>query len=1152
MLPKNPKYSENLNKKSRISDKWLLFFPGPRGIMFWIRQKICHYPFAKGANGVKRTKTFLALLACIVLFAGAVGFSLIFSPDSLGGAESTNPVVLSEILAGNRTYPDSKGQFLDFIEIQNISDSPIDISGYMLADRPDAVGYTFPKGTVLNAHSYALVWCMKDSESSSYANFGISKKGNDTVYLYNASNVVVDQVDVPAVNDNVSLIRESDGTWHTAIHATPGFENTEAGFESWLASKNTDDVSVVISEVVSGGGYSIVNGEGSQSDWIELYNTGDKTVVLDGAFLSDDPEDRTKYIIESLSVEPGQRVVIRCAGATAAENEANFALSRDGCTVILTGPYGNTISTVECPELGKECAWALQEDGTYIETTRTTPGYENTDAGYEAWLQQVGYTTPQLVISEVMTANRSTIRSKNGTFCDWVEIYNPSSDAISLSGLYLSNDTADRKMWQLPDIALAAGGRLVIPCSGSSAPEGEANFSLPREGCTVMLSGSIGNVVTQVEVPRMDEDRTWAMGADGYYICDIPSPGYENTEEGYLAFRSGQTVTGELIISEVMPSNAKYMIQDDGEYYDWVEVKNVSDSDIRLSNYSLSNDPDKLHMYTLPDVTLEPGECFVVICSGNMDLTTKKYYHAPFTLSREEGWVYLSRVGETGCTDFVRMFDVPYQHSVGRTDGENGTYYFTIPTPGTSNGTGVAFISATPELLTADGVYNDVESVSVELSGKGKIYYTTNGDYPDEDSKEYTGPISLTKTTALRFAAIEDGKLISDVVTAVYIINENHTLPVVSIVAVPDLLTGGSGIYQNYKSDREIRCNLKLFELDGNSFTIDAGIKMHGHTGLQAPKKSFKVNFRSRYGEEYLTYPVYGEDGPTVYDSLIIRAGQDYPTSIFRDELFTSLARDLGGDVLAQRDKFSILYVNGQYYGIYCIKEAWTELMYANNKGGSPDNVEIVQAPVGASHEIYQLFKYCRTYDLSQDEHYEYVASQVDIDSLIDWMIIEGYSTNGDVQQNLRYVRSKDTGWKWQFCFYDLDWSFYYHNAFKHVLSPHQEWQHLTLTRNIMKNAQFREKFLTRCSELMATTLSNENVTARIDYYEALLDPEVPRERKRWTSSYDAWKNKVQYLRDFINIGEDGYDQMGNMINKLIDYIGLTDAEIDKYFSRWR
>ena len=327
---------------------------------------------------------------------------------------------------------------------------------------------------------------------------------------------------------------------------------------------------------------------------------------------------------------------------------------------------------------------------------------------------------------------------------------------------------------------------------------------------------------------------------------------------------------------------------------------------------------------------------------------------------------------------------------------------------------------------------------------------------------------------------------------------------------------------------------------------------MHGHTGLKSDKKSFKINFRGRYGQDILTYPVYGEDGPDVYDSLIIRAGQDYPFSIFRDELFTSLARDISPNMLAQRDKFSILYVNGEYFGIYCIKEAWTELMYAHNMGGSAENVEIVQAPVEDTHEIYALTRFCRNNDMTNDSNYAYVSSLVDIDNLIDYMMIQGYCTNGDVQQNLRYIRSKDTGNKWQLAFYDVDWAFYYHNFFKHVLSPHQAWQHLSITRAVMKHPDFREKFLARCSELMATTLSDENVIARIDYYEQLLDPEVKRERKRWGGSYAAWKIEVQTLRDFVLDGEDGYDTPNLMINKLVEYIELTDEEIDKYFSRWR
>ena len=1100
---------------------------------------------------MNQKKKVLALLACIVLFGGAVFFTLVFNGNASGNA-STSPIVLSEILASNRTCPAPNGQFLDYIEVHNTTSSPIDISGYMLGDQTDSVGYTFPNGTVLSPNGYIVCWCNKESESSSYAKFGISKKGEDTILLYNSSNVLIDSVSVPMINDNVPLIRQEDNTWIQGSHPSPGFENSDEGFQAWLQSTNSEEVSIVISEVVSGSGYAIVNGEGRQSDWVELYNYGKEDVDLTGAFLSDDPMDRTKWVFPELTIAAGQRLVVRCAGSVAATGEANFGLSRDGCTVILTGRYGNTISLVECPQLGKECSWALQDDGTYLETTKATPGHENTEAGYAVWMKAVGVTTPDVVISEIMTANRSTLRNQAGQFCDWVELYNAGTESVSLSDLFLSNDPGDRLKWQLPSITLAAGERTVILCSGSSAPQGEADFSLSRDGCTVILSGAVGNVITQVEVPRMEADRTWSLRSDGIFEeSPLPSPGYENTEAGCTAFRASQKITSRLIISEVMPSNAKYLVQSDGEYYDWVEVMNVSEADIRLSDYALSDDPEKPHKFKLPDVTLEPGECYVIICSGNTELSGK-YKHAPFTVSREEGWVYLSRMSEDGVCDYVRIYDVPYQHSVGRVDGENGTYYFTTPTPGTSNGSGVEFISATPVVQTPDGVYNDVESVSVTLNGEGKIYYTTDGSYPDEDSKEYTGPINLTKTTALRVVSIEKGKLPSDIITAVYIINENHTLPVVSLVAVPDLLTGGHGIYENYKQDREIRANLKIFDLDGSSATIDCGVKMHGHTGLEAPKKSFKVNFRSRYGQDTLNYPVYGESGPEVYDSLIIRAGQDYPTSIFRDELFTSLAREMGGNVLAQRDKFSILYVNGKYYGIYCIKESWTELMYAQNKGGSPNNVEIVQAPVGASHEIYELFQFCRKNDMTNDANYEYVASKVDIDSLIDWMIIEGYSTNGDVQQNLRYVRSADTGWKWQFCLYDLDWSFYYHNAFKHVLSPHQEWQHLTLTRNIIKNKQFREKFLARCSELMATTLSNEHVVERIDYYENLLTPEVPRDRKRWGGSLSRWQGKVQYLRDFILIGEEGWDQMDNMINKLIDYIGLTNAEIDKYFSRWR
>ena len=139
---------------------------------------------------MNRKKALLALLACIVLFAGAVMFSLAFSGQNGDNSFSTQPIVLSEILAGNRTYIAPNGQHLDYVEIRNNTDSPVDISGYMISDRPDFIGYTFPQGTILQAHSYMVCWCDKESDSDRYGKFGISRKGDDTILLYNKANVL--------------------------------------------------------------------------------------------------------------------------------------------------------------------------------------------------------------------------------------------------------------------------------------------------------------------------------------------------------------------------------------------------------------------------------------------------------------------------------------------------------------------------------------------------------------------------------------------------------------------------------------------------------------------------------------------------------------------------------------------------------------------------------------------------------------------------------------------------------------------------------------------------------------------------------------------------------------------------------------------------
>lgn len=1084
----------------------------------------------------------LAFIACIVIFVVALVLSLAFSQDPVNGFQGSGGghIVISEVLASNRTYPAPNGQYLDYIEVRNLSATPTDISGYMLSDAEDSIGYTFPQGTVLQPNGYAICWCDKNDSSGKYGTFGISKDGSDTIYLYNSANVLVDEVELPVMQTNIPLIRLDDGSWDMGSFATPCFENTEEGHAKWLASMGASNVQVVISEVMTGSTCSGIDTSGRISDWVELWNRGDTAVNLDGAYLSDEINNLVKYKITGLTLQPGERKVIRCAGDDAQVGDANFSLSRDGCTVTLSGVLGNVVSQVEIPLLGKDIAWSLQEDGTYAATEKATPGYENTDAGYGEWLLAMGVSDIQVIISEVMTGNYSTITGSAGSLCDWVELYNPGTTTAVLTGGYLSNDGADRGKWQIPELEIRPGQRVVIRCAGIQAADGEAGFGLSRDGCQVVLSGPAGNVIAKAEVPAMEKDRVWALQSDGSYeISDLPTPGFENTEAGYQAYNETRVPAGLLMISEVMPSNASYLRQSDGKCYDWVELVNIGDHALDLSDYSLASDPDAAP-FALPQRTLNPGERIIVICSGNSELGGN-YIHAPFTLSRDESWVYV--IGpEGGYSDYIRISDVPYQGSVGRTNGKNGTYYFTKPTPGDPNGTGVGFISATPEVLTAGGVYNDVDSVVVELSGT-QIRYTTDGSLPTANSRLYTQPLILDETTVIRFASFETGKLRSDVVTASYIINENHTLPVISLTTDPDDLFGGAGLYVNYWTENEIPCNVTLFEGDGG-FSIDCGLKMFGHMGLENPKKSFKINFRGRYGQDYLTYPVYGEDGPLVYDSLVIRSGQDYPKTVFRDELFTSLCREASDVTLAQRYKFCILYINGEYFGIYSMKEAFGETMYAENYGVSAESVTVTQAPVDATDPFFQIIRYCIDNDLSVQENYEYYASLVDVDSLIDWMIMEAYCANTDVQQNLRYFKSSENGDKWQFAYYDIDWGWYFYNGFINVLSPDEKWQHMPLCRAPMKNAEFREKFFTRVAELKNGVLSDEHVLEQIDYFAELLEPEIARERERWGSSYDAWVNEVERMRKYLTTR----DHWGGLINHLFRFAGMTNAEYKKYF----
>ena len=748
----------------------------------------------------------------------------------------------------------------------------------------------------------------------------------------------------------------------------------------------------------------------------------------------------------------------------------------------------------------------------------------------------------QVVISEFMEKNRTVLRDEDGDFSDWIELWNRSDEAVDISGWNLS-DRENQLGWTLPEMSLQPGERIVIFASGKDR-QGErlhTGFSLSGdEG--VWLRNEYGYLCSSALCADCDGDVSMALGDDGSYGQSLyPTPGYENTAAGWESFQQSLSCDSSLIINEAQVYNLN-LAPVNKEYYDWVELKNNSGDTIVLSDYYISDDRDDYLRYRLPEVELGPGEFILLYCTA--EALPEGYYAAGFELNSENEQLYLA-TAEGELLDSVSLKDIPYLGSFGRMAGENGWFYFSSPSPGSENSGGQRRVAEKPLSLTADGVYNGIEGMYVELSASGTIRYTLDGSTPTAESPEYTGPIYIDKTTVIRAVNFEEGALPSRTLSLSYIINENHSLPVLSLLT--DSPAEFDTMYNAKQKGVELPASLSLYEQEG-SFTIGCGVSMHGETSLVLPKKNMSVRFRGAYGQSTLNYDIY-DGGVTEFTNLLLRSGQDFPISIIRNELSQELCAQATDKVINQRSIYCILYINGEYSGIYSLKEKANEQLYAGIAGVSRDSVEVLEANVSQGSDFYKdVVEFCRFNDMSLEENYSHFCHMFDIDSVIDWLILEGYCANTDLTSgNVRYCRSTENDGKWRLMFYDLDASFSTPaSVFMNVLSEYaqQNRQFASFMVPLMDNGEFKDRFLSRAAELMGSVLTVENVMGEIDRLCAIVAPEVERDYARFGGTAADWEWSVEQLKAVLI----DYDWQQLNIDNLCELFDLSSEEREHYF----
>lgn len=895
--------------------------------------------------------------------------------------------------------------------------------------------------------------------------------------------------------------------------------------------------SLVINEIMSSNSGAYIDENGNTDDWLEIYNGTSKEINLKDYGLSDDVSGRVKWKFPNITIKSNEYLVVFLSGKKESGLHASFALSKNGGeTITLKNPNGKVVDSVKVVEIEKNSVMARDSSGKWFTTDEITPGFSNNKEGRQNYLK--GTTNDELVkITEILPSNKGIVLV-DGRLIEYVEIKNESNETINLEEYYLSDDENLPYKWKLPKDKLKSDESYLI----TNKLDGMEKFSLKNKNGKLLLSHK-QSIVDSVEYKDLPNGYAYILVKDKYIETTNISPGFNNDNDGASKFNElYRKNKKDLIINEAMNNNTKYLAQNGNQYYDWIELYNNSGKKIKLSDYSLTNNDENKKLYKLPDIELDENEYYVIMLSGNTEYSNKEYKHANFKLSGTES-IYLYKDNEL--VDSIYYTNVPNGYSYGR-GKDSGLYYFEKPTPNKKNDSGILEISFAPTFDKNPGAY-DEKKISLSLNGLGTIYYTLDGSNPNKSSKVYNSPLILEEPTVVKMVAYQEGRKVSEVITGTYIVGKKHTLPVLSI-SLPS--ENFRTLNNNLSSNITVQAHAELYEKD-KSFNIDCGMKLFGGQTRYIPKKSFALKFSKKYGPSSLNYKVFENRDAVKYDTVVVRSGsQDSVGSMIRDELATSIM-DKYGTVDVQAYKAVVLYINGDYRGVYFLREKVDEEFVSHHYNVPESGTNIVRVDnvvsAGSSRDYDSLRNYISSHDMTSNEAYEYVSSKLDIDNYIDFLIGEIYTTNNDIV-NMRYFNNKalDNG-KLKMVFYDFDYAFY--NFDRNYLRWLLDSEGLGLTHynntiiiGLFKNNKFKKRFLERASYNMKNVWSEENINKEYDYLVKLIEPEMRENQKRWNHTYGEWQVELRDLKTYLE------KRRKYMLSSIKNYFGLSDKEMKEYF----
>ena len=482
---------------------------------------------------------------------------------------------------------------------------------------------------------------------------------------------------------------------------------------------------------------------------------------------------------------------------------------------------------------------------------------------------------------------------------------------------------------------------------------------------------------------------------------------------------------------------------------------------------------------------------------------------------------------------------------------------------------------------TPGGFYDNPFELTLSCDQWDKvIHYTTNGNTPTANDPVYREPLLLDehlfshsdiytilncpetmwflpetvqKCIVIRAAAFdENGSLSGKVTTNTYLIKslgcDTHGLPAVSIcVDSLDLFDYERGIfvpgaYQDpsnpegtgnyYQSGREWErpMNFEFYETDNRGVNQKAGIRTHGGNGRKLQQKCVKIYARDEYGKKRFKHQFFETIPDSSFKHLIFKPfTSSWTQSGINDYLSNQLAARLNLETVASRPV--VLYLNGEYWGIYYIHEKPDEHYLEDHCHVDIEDINLIEdwygtCEAGSNLNFLELYDFIANNDLSEADAYTYVASRMDISNFIDYQIFEIFTANLDwPANNMRCWQEGDGPWRWIFFDGDIGLIQKEFDAFANATYngpngyPASSRSTLFL-RKLLENESFKVDFINRFNQLLHSAFAYGTTKPLKDKAFETLKGEIPNQVDRFhiPESVHLWEQHIDGIDAFLSL----------------------------------